>query len=244
VQPIKYNQTMFLLIDKPKGMTSHDVIDSVRKITGERKVGHAGTLDPNATGLLIVAIGREATKKLGRIAKDTKKTYVAEIFLGEERETDDAEGKILKQVQNDKGFTKKIIKEILKSFEGKQEQIPPLYSAIKIKGRKAYELARKGKKVRLEPRKIMIHSIKLIDYKYPRLKIEVNVSAGTYIRALARDIGRKLGCGAYLKNLKRIRIGRFDIKNAVKLSKLENFWQEKNQADNNCQNCRQEDGGR
>ncbi len=211
---------MFLLIDKPKGITSHDVVDKVRKVTGEKKVGHAGTLDPNATGLLIVGVGRESTKKLGKIAKDTKKTYEAEIFLGEERNTDDVEGVVISKA---KGFLppgENEIEKIVASFEGEQMQTPPVYSALKIKGKKAYELARKGKEVKLKPRKVVIYSIKLVSYKFPILEIETTVSSGTYIRALARDIGKKLSSGAYLKNLRRTRIGKFDIKKAKKLEEV------------------------
>jgi len=211
---------MFLLIDKPKGVTSHDVVDKVREITGEARVGHAGTLDPNATGLLIVGVGREFTKRLGKIAKDTKKTYQAEIFLGEERDTDDAEGVVISKA---KGFlppSENEMRLILATFLGEQEQIPPVYSALKIKGKKAYELARAGRKVELKPRKIVIYSIKLIRYKYPSLKIEIVVSSGTYIRALARDIGKRLGCGAYLSNLRRTKIGNYGVSNAQKLENL------------------------
>lgn len=208
---------MFLLIDKPKGITSHDVVDRVRKITSERRVGHAGTLDPNATGLLIVGVGREATKKLGEVAKKTRKTYEAEIFLGEERDTDDAEGMVVSKAKGLLPPGKNEVRKILASFTGDQKQTPPAFSALKIKGKKAYELARKGEKIKLKPRKIMIYSIKLVDYQYPILKIKTTVSSGTYIRALARDIGKKLSCGAYLRNLRRTRIGKFSIKNAVAL---------------------------
>lgn len=211
---------MLLLIDKPKGITSHDVVDKVRKISGERRVGHAGTLDPNATGLLIVGVGREATKKLGEITKSTKKTYEAEIFLGEERDTDDAEGVTISKAKGLLPPGKNEIRKILASFMGEQKQTPPTYSALKIKGRKAYELARKGKKIELKPRKIAVYSIKLVDYQYPILKIRTTVSSGTYIRALARDIGKKLSCGAYLRNLRRTRVGKFDIKDAKKLEGL------------------------
>lgn len=212
---------MFLLIDKPKGITSHDVVDKVREITGERKVGHAGTLDPNATGLLIVGVGRSSTKKLGKLAKDTKKEYTAEIFLGEERDTGDVEGRIVKKLQNAKTPKRQAVEKVLRDFIGKKEQVPPVYSAVKVKGKPAYKKARKGQKVKLEPRKIFIYSIKVFDYSYPFLKIKTLVSSGTYIRALARDIGRKLGTGAYLKNLKRSKIGEFSLKNAIKLDKLE-----------------------
>lgn len=221
---------MFLLIDKPKGITSHDVVDKVRKIVGENppkttysggqvKVGHAGTLDPNATGLLIVGVGRDSTKKLSKITKD-KKTYEAEIYLGEERDTDDDEGMVVTKATGVLAPSEKEIISTLSSFLGNQEQIPPAYSAIKIKGKKAYELARRGKKLQLKPRKVTIHSIKLLSYKFPILKIKTNVSSGTYIRALARDIGLKLGLGAYLRNLRRTKIGNYDIKNAVALEGL------------------------
>ena len=211
---------MFLLINKPKGVTSHDIIYSIRKVTGEKKVGHAGTLDPNATGLLIVGVGRDSTKKLGWITKDTKKTYEAEILLGEVRDTDDLEGKIISQNDLLPASNIAALKTILKKFKGKQKQTPPVYSAIKIKGRKAYELARKGKEVVLKKRSITIHSIELVEYNHPVLKIKTTVSSGTYIRSLARDIGEKLGCGAYLKNLKRTKIGKYDLKESADIDKL------------------------
>ena len=216
---------MFLLINKPKGITSHDVIYHVREITSEKKVGHAGTLDPNATGLLIVGVGRSSTKKLGWIAKDTKKTYEAEIFLGEERDTDDSEGQIVSETSDFQARNATLLKEILMSFKGKQKQMPPIYSALKVKGKKAYELARKGQKVSLKERDVIIYSIELLQYKYPILRIRTTVSSGTYIRALARDIGKQLGCGAHLRNLKRTKIGNFDIENATDMDKLtSNNW--------------------
>jgi tRNA pseudouridine55 synthase len=211
---------MFLLINKPKGITSHDVIYFVRKVTAEKKVGHAGTLDPNATGLLIVGGGRSSTKKLGWIAKDTKKTYEAEIFLGEERDTDDSEGQIISEKNNFSAPSMALLKKTLINFKGKQKQMPPVYSALKVKGKKAYELARKGEKVTLRERDVTIHSIELLQYKYPILKVKTTVSSGTYIRALARDIGRQLSCGAYLRNLKRTKIGNFDLIDAKDMNEL------------------------
>ncbi len=231
---------MFLLIDKPKGISSFKVIKILRKISGEKKIGHGGTLDPNASGLLIVALGRESTRKLGFVLKKSDKEYLAEIFLGEERDTDDATGKIqnisqeqvrapqnTKSVRDDKAglnslpaLSKYKIINTLKSFIGEQMQVPPVYSAIKLKGKKAYDLARKGKDVRLKSRCINIYEISVISYKYPELVIKCRVGSGTYIRALARDIGRKLGCGAYLRNLKRTGIGEFRVENAVGLENL------------------------
>src|SRR3989344_639818 len=214
---------MFLLINKPKGITSHDVVDKIRKITGEKKVGHAGTLDPMATGLLIVAVSRESTKKLGLLLIN-KKEYLAEITLGEERETDDKEGYRVPisnfQFPIKTKISEPAISKILRSFVGEQKQVPPIYSAIKIKGRKAYEIARRGGEINLKSRKITIYSIKLLNYSYPKLKVRTEVSSGTYIRALARDIGRKLGCGAYLSDLVRTKIGNFKLESSVDLDKL------------------------
>lgn len=212
---------MLLLIDKPKGITSHDVVDRVRRITGERRVGHAGTLDPNATGLLIVGVGREDTKKLGSITKDTSKTYEAEIFLGEERDTDDVDGKTTLVSSGVTQPKEADIKRVLKEFIGEQSQIPPAYSAIKINGRKSYDLARSGQTVVLEPRIVTIHSIKLLKYEYPILYIVCEVSAGTYIRTIAHDIGRKLGTYAYLKELRRTKVGEFSVDKAQSLQQLQ-----------------------
>lgn len=210
----------FLLIDKPKGITSHDVVYSVRRISGEKKVGHAGTLDPNATGLLIVGVGKAATKKMGEITKNTTKEYEASIILGETRDSDDTEGAVLKKTIIDNPPETNKLKEVLLSFEGEGEQIPPIFSAIKIKGKKAYELARKGKRVELKPRKITVYSIKLTEYDYPALKFVSQVSSGTYIRSIARDIGEKLKTGAYLADLRRTKIGEYNVKDAIPLNKL------------------------
>lgn len=201
-------------------MTSHDVVDVVRKKTGEKKVGHAGTLDPLATGLLIVAVGRQSTKRLGGITRK-KKTYLAKIHLGKETNTLDSEGEVMKEVKDLDPPNGSEVEKLLMNFLGKQKQIPPAHSAIKISGKKAYELARKGEKVELEPREIEIFKIKLLDYNYPILEIEVEVSKGTYIRALARDIGRKIGSGGYLEELRRTKIGEFEIEDAASLDELQ-----------------------
>jgi len=219
---------MLLLVDKPKGMTSHDVVDFVRKESGERRIGHGGTLDPNATGLLIIGVGRESTRRLGMVAKGMKKRYVAQLVLGEERDSDDVEGKII-NTNEDIIPSFNQIKAVITEFVGTIEQIPPSYSAVKIEGRKAYDLARKGEKVEMKPRTVTIYSIELTDYHYPRLVIKCEVSSGTYIRALARDIGRKLGCGAYLAELRRTAIGSYRIENAIELSGLKEYnWRRKN----------------
>ena len=206
-------------IYKPAGPTSHDMVDRIRKLSGEKRVGHAGTLDPFAEGVLIVAIGREYTKQLGGFLKQDK-TYQAVIRSGAESDTGDPTGKVI----NTQGWTlrvdklsRKQIQEILKNFIGEIEQIPPAFSAIKIKGKKAYELARKGIAPDLKPRKIKIYSLKILKYRWPYLEIETKVSSGTYIRSLARDIGQVLQTGGYLEKLIRLKVGRFDLKQSIKL---------------------------
>ncbi len=210
---------MILLIDKQKGWTSFDVVAKVRGILHEKKVGHAGTLDPNATGLLIIGTGAD-TKKLGEITKNTRKTYDAEIILGATSTTDDVDGIITaKDSPTLVGVAE--IKKVLKQFEGEQMQIPPQYSAIKIKGKKSYDQARKGIEVKLEPRAVNIYKIELVKYEYPTIKITCEVSPGTYIRSLARDIGQKLITGAYLKELRRTRVGEYTVQKAVSLQQLQ-----------------------
>jgi tRNA pseudouridine55 synthase len=220
---------MLLLIDKPKGITSHDVIDQLRRISGIKRIGHAGTLDPNATGLLIVGVGRESTKKLGVIAKNTTKVYEATICLGEERDSDDSEGTIINKIEHIIPAREDVVKN-MKKFVGEIDQIPPTYSAIKISGKKMYQLARKNIEFSPQPRKVMIHSIKLVHYKYPIIQIKCSVSSGTYIRALARDLGKSLRTGAYLKELRRTQIGEYKIINAIPLNqvKLQDFGDKQN----------------
>lgn len=207
-----------LLINKPPGITSHDVVDEVRKATGIKKVGHAGTLDPFAEGLLIILVGREETRLQSKFL-NLDKEYEATLILGAETDTFDSEGKIqdTNKLQIPK---KKTVEAALKKFIGEQEQMPPAFSAKKVKGKKAYELARKGETVELEPKKVTIHNLELLDYDYPELKIRTRVSSGTYIRALARDIGRALGTGAHVKELKRTQIGEHKLKDAQTLKEL------------------------
>lgn len=211
----------FILVNKPTGMTSHDVVYKVRKLTGEKRVGHGGTLDPNASGLLVVGVGREATRKLDLFTKGKDKTYEAKIVLGEERTTDDVEGRVrVKGERKVSELTESEIEEVLKTFQGVQMQTPPAFSAIKVKGKKSYELARAGKAIKLSPRKINIYSLELLKYKEPALYLSCKVSSGTYIRALARDIGKKLGTGAYLGSLVRTKIGEYSLGSAVELGEL------------------------
>ncbi len=208
----------FLLIDKPKGKTSHDVIDELRKITKIKKIGHSGTLDPIATGLLILGIGREATKKLSQFQK-LDKEYWARIRLGAISDTFDVQGKIM-EIKVNEIPTKEKVEKVLRSFEGEILQTPPPYSAKKIKGVKLYELARKGILVAPKPKKVKIYKIELLKFKWPYLEIKINCSSGTYIRSLANDIGKKLGCGALVEELKRTKIGEFSLDKAVSLSEI------------------------
>ncbi len=211
----------FLLIDKPAGMTSHDVVDAVRKIAGTRRVGHAGTLDPFATGLLIIGINK-ATKKLGDLV-GLDKEYVATAKLGATSTTDDPEGEVSISVGATHALPKQDIKTALDLFRGTYTQTAPAYSAKKVGGKKMYELARKGKMEGIElPKKdVTIHEIEIINYDWPDLTFRVKCSSGTYIRALARDIGEALGTGAYLTALRRTRIGRYTVDDATALNTLD-----------------------
>lgn len=210
----------FIIIDKPKGLTSFDVVAKLRKITGVRKIGHCGTLDPLATGVLVCAIGRSATKKISEIQK-TKKEYIATAELGRTSVTYDLEGPFTEFVVEKKP-TKEQVLFVLKKFIGEIDQTPPIYSAKKIGGRRAYEMARKGEDVLMKKIKVKIFKIKLISYKYPHIKIKINCGSGTYIRSLANDIGVELGTGAFLQCLTRTQVGIFNLKNAFHLDKLTN----------------------
>jgi tRNA pseudouridine55 synthase len=208
----------FILINKPPGFTSHDVVDKLRAITKIKKIGHAGTLDPFARGLLILGIGREFTKKLAFFQKKDKE-YIATLKLGAESETFDKEGKIIKK-NVERIPEKKEIEKVLKQFLGEIEQIPPIFSAKRIKGKRLYELARKGIKIEPRPQKVKIYNLEILEYCFPYLKIKVNCSSGTYLRSLAHEIGQKLKCGAYLEDLIRTKIGDFSLDDSVDLSEL------------------------
>lgn len=190
------------------------MVAQVRRVSGIKKVGHAGTLDVEAEGLLIVLLGKEYTKQSDNFLK-LNKTYEFNLKLGENSSTGDIEGEKTK-VSNKKP-TKTQIVEVLKQFEGKITQTPPQYSAIKVDGKRAYKSARNGQKVEIEPREIKIYRIELIDYKYPKLAIRASVSSGTYIRSLGEDIGKKLKTGAYCTKIVRTQIGDYHLKDAIKL---------------------------
>ncbi len=204
-------------IYKPKGPTSYDIIRGIQKALGQRKgIGHAGTLDPLASGVLVIGIGREATKKLGEIV-GKEKEYIAKVYLGKTSTTDDEEGeKTEYEVKNIP--TREEVEGAVKTFVGTIMQIPPIYSALKVGGQTAYSLARKGKNVELKERPIEIKAIEVLGYKWPILTLRVETGPGAYIRSLARDIGLKLGVGgAYLADLERTRVGEFTKENSLTL---------------------------
>lgn len=203
-----------LLINKPAGPTSHDVVDEIRTKTGIKKVGHAGTLDPFAEGLLILLVGKY-TKKQSDFLNLSKK-YDTVLKLGVDSDTHDVEGEC-KTNKIDEPPMREEVEAVLDKFRGKISQMPPAYSAVKVGGRKSYEAARKGEVLPLEARDIEIYSLKVIWYKYPLLNLEIECSKGTYIRGLARDIGRALHTGAILTSLRRTSIGEYSLTDAVKL---------------------------
>ena len=219
------NISGFLLINKPEGMTSYEVVEQIKRITGIKKVGHSGVLDSFASGLLIIGINREATKKLNEFLKMDKE-YVAVFRLGKESDTYDREG-VIKENLVTKIPTLEEIKKCLATFEGEIEQIPPPYSNKRIKGQRARDLIRKGLAVILKPQKIKIYQIEILDYKFPELKIKVSCSSGTYIRSLAHDFGLKIKTGAYVEKLTRTKIGEYQLAEAIDLSLLnKDNWQD------------------
>lgn len=211
-----------LNVDKPAGMTSHDVVDRVRQMTGQRRVGHAGTLDPSATGVLVVCLG-QATRVAEYLMAD--KVYLAQICLGVSTDTHDAEGEVTATAEVD--VREEEVREALASFVGPIQQVPPMYSALKREGTPLYKLARQGITVEREPRPVEIHNIELLAWTPPLLIIRVECSPGTYVRALARDLGQKLGCGAHLHSLTRLASGHFTLEKAVSLEALaQGNWRE------------------
>ena len=206
-----------LNLDKPPGVTSHDVVDTVRRLAGQRKVGHAGTLDPMATGVLLVCLGK-ATRVAEYLMRGRKR-YRATIVLGATTDTYDAEGQIT-STGEEVDFTQAEIGAALETFVGSSEQVPPMYSAIKRDGQPLYRLARQGKTVERSPRPVQIDAIDLLAWTPPELSIDVSCSPGTYIRSLAHDLGQYLGSGAYLSSLVRLASGRFTIEDATSLDRL------------------------
>lgn len=204
---------------KEKGYTSHDVVAIVRKTLNIKKVGHTGTLDPDAEGVLPVCIG-QATKLADYIMAE-RKSYTAEITFGAETTTQDASGDIIKEYEYT--FDENRLREVIDTFKGEQTQVPPMYSAIKINGKKLYEIAREGREIERKARKITVYDIRIAEINPPNNAIiEIDCSKGTYIRSLCSDIGNKLGWGAFMSSLTRTASGKFKLNEAVKLDELKN----------------------
>lgn len=210
-----------IIINKPKGCTSHDIVYKAKRIFNE-KVGHTGTLDPNATGVLPLLIGKGT--EISKYLINHDKTYEAILQLGEKKDTADSEGKTIEEQNVTSEMLSEVnVKKILQSFEGHQEQIPPMYSAIKVNGKKLYEYARKGQTVELKPRKIEIYKMELlnIDIQNKTIEFRVDCSKGTYIRTLCENIAERIGTVGYMKELKRTRVGEFKIEDAITIQELE-----------------------
>jgi tRNA pseudouridine55 synthase len=210
-----------LNVNKPEGKTSFNVVARLKRLTSEKHVGHAGTLDPIATGVLPVCFG-QATRVTEYLTR-TSKTYFAQIELGITTDTFDREGKILER--SDPGaITLTRLEEVLASFTGLIDQVPPAFSALKQQGRRCYELARAGVPLHLKPRRVEITRLVLVDFRLPIVEIEVGCAKGTYIRSLANDIGKYLGCGAHLRNLNRVRYGPFSVEDALSPEEIEDAF--------------------
>jgi len=207
-----------LVVDKPVGLTSHDVVQIIRRGTGIRRAGHTGTLDPRASGVLVILIGPAV--RLSEYVSASDKRYQATIRLGSSTDTFDADGRITDSYPTD-SITEAQFNETLQQFVGEMEQVPPPYSAVKVKGRKAYEMAREGEEVDLAPRIINVYSLEVLEWAPPEAVIDVYCSSGTYVRSLANDLGKSLGTGAHLVGLRRTKSGRFTLRDAVPLRRLQ-----------------------
>ena len=219
-----------LNIYKEKGYTSHDVVARLRGIVGQKKIGHTGTLDPEAEGVLPVCLGR-ATKVCDMLT-DKDKTYETVLLLGTSTDTQDITGRVLSSRSLDDPelpegtVTEEETKSCIRGFIGEYDQIPPMYSALKVGGKKLYELAREGKTIERKSRKVMIYDIRIKDIDLPRVRMEVKCSKGTYIRTLCHDIGEKLGCGGCMEKLLRTRVGQFSLDQSLKLAEVERIVHE------------------
>lgn len=209
-------------IYKEAGFTSHDVVAKLRGIVKQKKIGHTGTLDPDAVGVLPVCFGNAT--KLCDMLTDKSKEYRVCMLLGETSDTQDASGTILSRTQVN--VNEEEVRDAVMSFVGEYDQIPPMYSALKVNGKKLYELARQGVEIERKPRRVEIHHIKIEEINLPRVTFSVGCSKGTYIRTLCADIGDRLGCGALMETLQRTRVGNFHIEQALKLSQIEELVRE------------------
>ncbi len=214
-------------IYKEKGFTSHDVVAKMRGILKQKKIGHTGTLDPDAVGVLPVCLG--SATKLCALLTDRDKEYRAVMRLGVETDTQDMSGTVLARRKVDAGPAE--IEEAVRSFLGEYAQVPPMYSALKVNGKRLYELARQGREVERAPRNVVIHEIEILDMQIPDITLRVSCSKGTYIRTLCHDIGKMLGCGGAMASLQRTKSGRFLLDSAITLSDLERLRDEEKIAD-------------
>jgi tRNA pseudouridine55 synthase len=214
--PVAGNKTAgFLILDKPVSMTSREAVDrALGWFPRGTRGGHAGTLDPAATGVLVLCLG--TATRLTEYVQQMRKTYLAVLRLGARSDTDDREGAITIDTQTEPP-TSEMVSDHLQAFVGEIDQIPPAFSAAKISGRRAYDLARRGHEVTLGSRRVQVYQLRVLGYQFPRLELEIVCGKGTYIRSLARDLGQRLGCGALLDSLRRTRIGMFDVEEAVPL---------------------------
>jgi tRNA pseudouridine55 synthase len=218
-QDLKNAISGVLVIDKPVGMTSHDVVQAIRLGTGIRRAGHTGTLDPRASGVLVILVGPAV--RLSEYVSASDKRYQAVIRLGASTDTYDADGRFTQQANAPVNVTEQQFEETLKQFVGEIEQTPPPYSAVKVQGRRAYDMARQGEEVDLAPRKITVHHLEVLEWAPPEVVVDVHCSSGTYVRSLANDMGNAMGCGAYLVGLRRTKSGRFSLRDATPLRKLQ-----------------------
>ncbi len=216
--PVPEGRSGFLAVNKSAGMTSHDVVARVRRRFGYEKVGHAGTLDPMAEGVLVLGVGREATRRLSAIMGDDKE-YRAVMVLGVATDSQDAEGKVLER-RPLSGVTEELIRAALERFTGPQSQIPPMHSALKHRGQPLYRLARRGMVVPREARSIRVHELELCGFEAPEVRLRIVCSKGVYVRTLCADIGADLGCGGHLKHLVRTRVGEFHLEDALPLEEV------------------------
>lgn len=212
-----------LNVYKEKGYTSHDVVAKLRGIIGQKKIGHTGTLDPDAEGVLPVCLGKAT--RLCDLLTEKEKTYEAVLLLGRTTDTQDTTGETL-AVSDTEHLTEEEVRRAVLSFQGTYPQVPPMYSALKVNGKKLYELAREGKTVERKPRMVTIYGIEILSADLPRVRMEVKCSKGTYIRTLCDDIGELLGVGGCMEELLRTRVGHFRIEDSVRLSELERYREE------------------
>ena len=220
-----FEQGQMLLIDKPLNWTSFDVVRKLRRLVRTKKIGHAGTLDPLATGLLILCTGKY-TKRINEYMAQEKE-YTGTITLGANTPTYDLESEPVAQ-KNPADISPELVGEVIaKQFTGPIDQVPPAHSAIKVDGKRVYELARKGKEVKLEPRRITVKTFEITAFRLPVLEFRVVCSTGTYIRSLANDLGAALGCGGYLSSLRRTRIGEYHVDQALTIETAEKYIEEK-----------------